>query len=150
MILGDSIHNAYCPYGVDCFCANTIEVESIVPIFSKRYIGKRKTLFHGTFLENLQSILEKGLLPEKCSDPSFGKGIYFSPCLRMSRAFAGNKGVIFICLVDVEDIDPDGIVLDYKLCDPTSTQNAKTSDGLEYVICSGEDIEIVGIIHLSE
>jgi hypothetical protein len=60
-------------------------------------------LFHGTYGPNIINILQNGLDPQYCCDPSFGHGLYMTPCILFSMRFTGNSGAIFCCKVKLGD-----------------------------------------------
>ena len=47
----------------------------------------------GTFHDCVDSILLDGFKPEMCKDPSFGMGIYLTPCIRMAKAYTCPGGI---------------------------------------------------------
>lgn len=146
MELEKCIHEHYCPDGVSCTTTVNDRIGRIQTLSYNKLKSGSQVLFHGTFLGNVESILRKGLLPEECSDPSFGKGVYLTPCIKYAMDYADGGGVVFMCHVVTQDIE----AVSYEDWDEESTRNAKSSNGLEYVICNREDIKIVAIIYLEE
>jgi hypothetical protein len=55
------------------------------------------TLYHGTYLKNVDSILANGFNTSYSSDISFGKGIYLTPCPYLAASFS--DAVILECKV---------------------------------------------------
>lgn len=146
MELEKCIHEHYCPDGARCTTKVNDRIGRIETLSLSKLKHGSQVLFHGTFTGNTESILEKGLLPEECADPSFGHGVYLTPCLKYAMDYADGGGVVFMCHVRTQGIE----TVSYEDWDEESTSNAKSSNGLEYVICSREDIEIVAVIYLKE
>jgi hypothetical protein len=99
------VHDTFCPSGKACLWEKR-KVLSFEPIDELSYQanydkieGKEVILFHGTFGENLEGILRDGLDPSRCSDPSFGIGVYMSTCFRLSASFTGGDGAVLMCKV---------------------------------------------------
>lgn len=106
--------------------------------------GEERVVFHGTFMGNAKSILENGFIPEMCTDPSFGNGIYMSSCPNMASGFAGVDGLIFICRVKLGTVKEfDEYVRGYVREDQHSNHRDSSN---EYVIYEGARILPVALI----
>ncbi len=55
-------------------------------------------LYHGTSFESMVDILSGGFSAESSLDPSFGNGVYFTPCPRLAQCF-GDRDCILLCKV---------------------------------------------------
>ena len=134
------LHDQFCPDGAECFCGNDAMIISIDTVTNYRLTdqfnaiqGESRIMFHGTFKENVSSIIFDGFKPELCADPSFGVGIYSTPCLRMASGFGGTDPLILMCRVKlgkckmITEFDKD-LVRD----DQDSTHLIGTSEYLIY------------------
>jgi poly(ADP-ribose) polymerase-like protein len=87
--------------------------------FSKKY--KKRKLFHGTKLHNIESILREGFKINYNVRHAYGKGTYFSPNVSLSLSYTdGNKTMnifqdelsyVFLCDVIVGEIGVDNYVI---------------------------------------
>lgn len=60
-------------------------------------------MYHGTSIESMECILREGIDAKRCDQPSFGHGIYFSPCPRLAASFAVD-GLILCCKINTKSI----------------------------------------------
>lgn len=89
-----------------------VEIESIRPMVQvhllKRFLkvvaeerASVEATFHGTRLESLRGVWEKGLLPDMCAIGAFGKGSYVATHAGIAHqyAFADRRGYKYMCVV---------------------------------------------------
>lgn len=65
----------------------------------------KKTLYHGTTMNNALSILKEGFDFNKCGcnwGCTYGKGIYFSPSYDEAHFYAGEDGIVLSFELELE------------------------------------------------
>ena len=102
----------------------------------------KKTLYHGTTMDNALSILKQGFDFNKCGSnwgSTYGKGIYFSPSYDESRFYAGKDGIVLSFELNLEcyylekDISPSK---KRKFKMPDGYNCLVNPSGSEYVVFS--------------
>ena len=102
----------------------------------------KKTLYHGTTMENALSILKEGFDFNKCGSnwgSTYGKGIYFSPSYDEARFYASEDGIVLSFELNLEcyylkkDISPSK-KRKFKL--PDGYNCLVNPSGSEYIVFS--------------
>lgn len=106
------------------------------------------TMYHGTFSDHLDSILSDGFKPEMCRDPSFGVGLYLTPCVRMAKSCAGPTGAVLVCKVKL------GKVRFYDSYDPNAVRSGQDTNqlkgGYEYVAYDARRVLPVTVLYRTQ
>ena len=102
----------------------------------------KKTLYHGTTIENALSILKNGFDFSKCGSnwgSTYGKGIYFSPSYDEAQFYADEDGTVLSFELELEcyyldkDISPSKKI---KFKVPDGYNCLVNPSGSEYVVFS--------------
>jgi hypothetical protein len=101
-----NIHRLHCQLGDVCNQGQTVRVIETVSMPVSEELKKEFedidesyiTMFHGTAIENVSSIIANGFDSDKCVEPSMGKGTYLTSCIVMAAAMSSDK-VVLACKV---------------------------------------------------
>ena len=102
-----------CPYCIGETRPDGVHISLLEPVHLKnidileQYHGideQEIYLFHGTTSETSAMILENGFQSRYCCDPSFGNGIYFTPCLKLAASMSSDNTVL-LCTIKLGKVD---------------------------------------------
>ena len=107
------------------------------------------TLYHGTYLKNLNNILRDGFKLDYCEDISFGRGIYLTPCPHLASSFTDS--IILECAVKPGKIKYFNSFCCKKGCDKCRHDKMNTCNALldltEYNISDMSRISIKSVLY---
>ena len=96
----------------------------------------KKTLYHGTTINNALSILKEGFDFSKCGSnwgSTYGKGIYFSPSYDEAQFYACEDGIVLSFELDLECYNLE------KDISPLKKKKFKIPDGYNCLVNPNQD-----------
>jgi hypothetical protein len=102
-------------------------------------------MYHGTSIESMTRILCDGIDARQCEQPSFGHGIYFTPCPRLAASFAVD-GLVLCCKVNMKSV----LWFDaYKNPAEHNILGQELSSKTEYIVFQPQNVVCMEIAHVN-